>query len=262
VSLLIFAGLSGPYTAFIFAGFLLKALLEGSRSSRIQFGAVTVTAAIQAAVFIYLAMHGELSPKKFAGWNLPVSIVNVLYHQYLVPVLGLEWSSGVFRLLGLQINAASVSGAVLIVIGIWTVLTVLACANRGCLLLAVSGLSLSVLTTIGSVGGVPSGHYAFLPSMAFLFLIVGNIDRLRGPRNWIAMMLIISSLAFGLAGYRGGLYLDCRKYVLPWPEEVAKWRRDSMYLPRVWPADARHPEWRWIVRLKRHPNDSSDRERP
>ncbi|MDY6992832.1 MAG: hypothetical protein SVR94_09550, partial [Pseudomonadota bacterium] len=86
--LLLFCGLSGPYTAFLTFAFALKASYERSKESLWQFMIVALTASIQFTIFLAVKQFGLLDKVRLDFFNFSDAIDYIGYYFMLAPIMG------------------------------------------------------------------------------------------------------------------------------------------------------------------------------
>lgn len=109
-----------------------------------------------------------------------------------------------------------------------------------------SYLLVVTLSTVSSLFMESAPRYALAPSCMLLTIMVGSTLSGRAGGhilNLITGMTIVAIFIISCSSYRGRI----NKYFLPnvpWYTEVAQWRNDRSYKPRIWPGG-------WDVELKR-----------
>ncbi len=244
-SILALCGLSAAYSIALLPLFLLSFFRHRERERKVQCFILAVCLLVQI---------GCLSFTKFVGGGLPhrgtevladLSSINVLFSHIAVPALGENFAYALFGVLGLTgacmaansfahpwdptIRVAGVLSFIIIVGVFWLLLRR---RNENKFFLAGSFLIFAVLTCVGSLFSVPNGRYAFLPGLVFLFLLLANIESGgRRIRSLTCMLVLSFALANGIVTYR----MKPEPGSPIWSREVAKWRADHTYKPRVWP---------------------------
>lgn len=252
--LLLFCGLSGPYTSFLFPAFAWKVWAERSRGALVAAGVVAFAAVIQVAVFLWMWSESALNPAKLQPFDFVRSATYMAYGQFIVP-LGLGPLMQAFSEPVLQAIRGSEHAA-------WAV----AMAAFGALLGAASlvllvdrdprgprnGLVialafLAVLTTASAHYGRSLGRYAALSGFVLLWLVLA---RAYAPGRRVvsvgAAALFGLGLLVGASSYQRDEAWDCEGGCPSWREEVARWRTDPAYQPQVYPVRVPRsgPQWR------------------
>jgi len=251
-------GLSGVYTAFLFPAFAYRWLWHRSLAVGALALTVAATAATQVAVFATLLSEQAIHDSKFVQLDLVRSVSFLIFGQVARP-LGAEGMAreAAYRL-GIQPGAIDPGPAavVLLVLAIvaavglvWLLLERRLRSPRN--LLALAYATLAGLTTLSAKLGVASGRYAVLSGFALLYLLLAGTGgdasgRWGRLRQLVAGLLLALSLAVGFYGYRNDEAFRCYGPCPVWPEELAYWRQDPSYMPRVWPTrlPPSSPQWR------------------
>lgn len=258
VALLLPCGLSGPYTSFLFVGFLWKLWLERSRGALWAAGAVALAAAVQFGVFVFLWSESAIHPSKFQELDWARSALHTFYQQFLVPI-GLRPLVQTFGEPAELLRALARGRRdpfVLIVagLGVLGVLAALAAlvdrdprSPRNGLLIALA--SLVSLTTLSAKYGSTVGRYSVLSGIALLWLLLAYSRAVPGAPRWRALAsgaLFGWALLVGAAGYRRDDAFTCPGGCPRWPDEVGRWRREPGYAPQIWPVllPRTGPQWR------------------
>jgi hypothetical protein len=256
VPLLVFCGLSGPYTSFLFPAFAWKVWAERSLAAVFAAGAVALAALIQVGVFAWVWSEGALNPAKLQPFDFVRSATYVAYGQLIVP-LGLgplmkEFSTHVLYELGGVERApwAIAMAAFGVVLGGAALLLLVdrdPRSPRNGLVIALA--CLAVLTTASAHWGRSLGRYAVVSGFALLWLVLARAyARARGPRivPLAAAVVFGWALLVGAAAYRHDEAFDCPVGCPRWREEVARWRTGPAYQPQIWPVvlPRGRPQWR------------------
>jgi len=253
--LLLFCGLSGPYTAFLAPAFVLKAWLEKSTESRRHAAIALAAASLQATIHLWTRLAIAETPARLAVGNWSWRLVNTFYHHIVRAVLGHDLSPVVADAFGLlravegeerhTALTATAGWASLFLIG----LTIWWLARRPKTRMQ-HLLSVSLIVTIAStflLTVAPRGRYAFLAGLILLLSIsVCALDRNAPGRRLACRIALGVALVTGVATY----WRDVPREYSPlgrapgkpsWPDEVARWRRDPNHLLRIWPYTERQP---------------------
>ena len=256
VALLLFCGLSGVYTSFLFFAFAWKLWRERSRGALAVAGTVALAAAIQFGVFVFLWNERAIHPSKFQELDWIRSATHTFYQQFLVP-LGLRPlvqafgdPAAVLR----SLAARDVLASAIAVLGVLGVLAAVAAlvdrdprSPRNGLVIALG--SLALLTTLSAKFGTTVGRYAVLSGISLLWLLLAYTQAAPGVARWrplAAGALFGWALAVGAVGYRDDDAFVCPGGCPRWRDEVARWRRDPGYAPQIWPVFVPRsgPQWR------------------
>jgi hypothetical protein len=254
--LLVFCGLSGPYTSFLFPAFAWKVWAERSRAAVVAAGAVAFAAGIQVGVFLWVWSEGALNPAKLQPFDFVRSATYMAYGQFIVP-LGLgplmqAFSTPVLEALGGAQRAPwalalAAFGAALGAAALLLLVDRDPRAPRNGLVIALAFLA--VLTTASAHYGRSLGRYAVLSGFTLLWLVLARAFA-RGAGRRIVPLAAAAvfgwALLVGAAGYRSDEAWDCPGGCPRWRDEVARWRADPAYEPQIWPVllPRGRPQWR------------------
>jgi hypothetical protein len=282
--LLLFCGLSGPYTTFLIFVFLLKAWHEKKRESLWHFIIVLAGASIQITLFLLINHWDMVSPTKISHFDWIKTPIYIFNYHIMTPLLGI-WVR-----LGPNIEdvmrTGQLQGTALWLVSFTTVFTMtvifyLLTKNRPSfyrLLLLMSFISVSLLTTYGSMHGTPYGRYAVIPSILFLLLILDNIHfdilverwnifkkpekpgRLNSD-NQLAMhsnrlrfnslfLLLILSVSFimGWKSFQAKEYWMAYTQGAPkWHEQIIQWQQNPDHLITSWPYPWSDNSWKFYL---------------
>jgi hypothetical protein len=180
--LLLFSGLSGPYTMFLALPFLLKAWHEKSKESVWHFSLIFVTSSIQATLFLYIHYLGLVSPTKISQFDWIRAPIYIFNYHIMTPLMGI-WVR-----LGANIEDFMITGKLqgtsLLIVSLATVITIVIIlyflikkrTSFYRIILLVAFLCVSLLVSYASMGSIPYGRYAVIPGILFLLLILDNIN--------------------------------------------------------------------------------------
>jgi hypothetical protein len=245
--LLLFCGLSGVYTSFLFLAFVWKIWFERSRGAWLAGGVVAATAVAQFAIFLLLWNENAIHASKFRQIDWVQSGTYTFYTQFMAPLGGrslvqevMDPARVVYGLAGDWGGPASAGIALLGMLGVVAVLSALVDRDlrspRNALVIAVG--SLAILTTVSAKFGRTTGRYAVLSGISLLWLLLAHTYLRRGAPPWRALcasVLLFASLGVGGVGYRRDAAFACPGGCPRWRDEVAHWRRDPTYPPQIWP---------------------------
>jgi hypothetical protein len=250
-SMLLVAGLSGIYAAILFPLYGLSYFVYRERERVVQAGILVGCLLMQVGIVMLVRIRTGLEATRFSNFTLDTALVNILFFQIVNPITGEATARHMFRYLGLS-NALAISisvprvGSVTLAawfsIVVMVLLLILLGARRKAsenTLLVCGFVTYAAVTSIGSLGGVPSGRYAFLPGAVLLMLLMDNIGSAR--RQFVAAavgVLLAFALTQGMMLYRTQPFFTGPD----WASEVSTWRANPDYALRVWPA-------RWPKRI-------------
>jgi len=234
--LLLVGGLTGPWVVALAPLFVLKALAERTRESRVQLGVVLGTCAVQAAVVLATLSQGALDRERSAPVPLGLMLDVVAVAHVLRPLFGglldrlVELAALDPALRGGAEPAVYWHGLLLLLPPLAAVAALIVPPpSRWQRWVLLGGLVLSsAVATVGAYG-LAVGRYAFLPGLAVGLLLVDNLGatatRWQRARRRLSAVLLALSLAAGAWGWHDhradpGWEADYP----PWAQEVARWR--------------------------------------
>ncbi|HEX6865036.1 MAG TPA: hypothetical protein VF414_19550, partial [Thermoanaerobaculia bacterium] len=242
--------LTGPYALFLLPVFALKARATRVRRDVLLVGVELVALLVQGCVF--LASRGSLHPLRqaTAGLDVAAAGLEALSFHAVGPLLG---ANAAFRVKGLLLPDADGPSALLTglasVAGIAAVLGLL---WRGRVrtpadLAVVGWISVSLATVTLSLDHIAHDRYAVLPGWLLSSALLASI-RLeprawRAPRSLLCLGLLVTSMGVGAAQYRAWPNLRYKNTSPHWRAELARWREDRSYRPRIWPGGRRDDSW-------------------
>lgn len=266
-ALLVFCGLTGPYTSMLVPVFFWKLRLKKDRESRVQLGLVLATAVLQLAAYAATVYFFGMAPKRILWVRWAVVSVGAFLFHLLQPIFGhhliepLGWRISV----PMMKHGEGVPEELLPLLGVGALLALSAFVfylvrrrrDPYFQLLAWGFLVVSASTTILAYGA-PRHRYSVLSGLLLLLLLlVGSWSDEAGFRRSLCRVLVGIALGIGLATYwNPTFYLadgtPIRHYGTEgpeWSKEVARWRAEPSYALRVWPVIPGHawqtflPRW-------------------
>ncbi len=244
--LLFLAPICGPTSIALAPLFVFRAALERQRARTLQAACFLAGVAPQLVVMASAPLHGR---GKLVG---PTILACIFAAKHLAaPFLGEDMANEMTPSWSAAIRAGHVPTApvfAVIIVGAALVWAAAQSRRQGTISLLGSGLALSILSYNGAIGGgidlitvEGAQRYAFAPSLLFALTVTSLCTDThrwvaRGARTVVAWLLIVSvwqTLRPQGADYAQGPV---------WRQEVARWRADPEYAPRIWPPG-------WTVRL-------------
>jgi hypothetical protein len=294
--LLLFCGLSGPYTTFLTPVFLLKAWHEKNRESLWHFIIILVGASIQVTLFLLINHWDMVSPTKINHFDWIKTPIYIFNYHIMTPLLGI-WVR-----LGPNIEdvmrTGKLQGTALWLVSFTTVFTMtmifyLLTKNRPSfyrLLLLMSFVSVSLLVTYGSMHGTPYGRYAVIPGILFLLLILDNIhfdilvekwylfkkpekpgnlsfdnqlarhsNRLRFSSFFLLFVLSVSFI-MGWKSFQAKEYWMAYTPGAPkWHEQIIQWQQNPEHLITSWPYPWSDNSWKFYLSHRKLTKDFQDK---
>jgi hypothetical protein len=232
--LLFVGGLTGPASIFLSPMFLLKAYRERSKEKYIQAGIISICAIIQAMVILYAILYNNTYHRlsnynfgrtMFAFFGDNFSMFPHDYGSYANPTLFY-----VCLFLGILMSF------------FYLYLFIKNRRNNEYLIPLLSFILVAVFSTLGSLDMAGSPRYAYIPTCILLMVIVSEAFDGRLNKKiytYITIAILMYSLVVNLYYYKSAMKSVYSTSFPKWKEEVAKWRADSTYNPKVHPADDR-----------------------
>jgi hypothetical protein len=244
---LLFAGFSGPGSAFLTPLFFARAYFDPSRYRIVQSFLLGLASMIQ--LFIVL-IYPE--PGRTYGTGIQLLALIIYEKNILIPFLGFDLTNVFAQDLANDFKAGHALWGPTI-IGLTAIAMMIGGAwrsrNMEVKWLLACGLVIMVIAYCGALGQHVhlldvgfGGRYSDIPSVLFGLTLFGIVQNARGFLRWSTAMLVCWLLWTGLDGYF--------EYRLPfadgpsWQTNLAKWRSDPGYRIQFWPDD---PLWLWYM---------------
>lgn len=254
--LLFFCGLSGVYTAFLFFVFLWKARLEKTWESWWHVGIVLITSIIQTTLFFIIYQEGVVGSKKLVYFDLINAPIYLFNHHIMTPILGL-WVRlelnlpNIFKL-GLVSAPISLllSGLVILLLSGVIYYFIKHKPSPYHNLILIGFISVSLLTTVTSMGGTPGARYAVIPGFLFLLLLFTLVSWQRSVRVVTVFLVMLLSTAIVVGSY---YFFETRKYwvnieQLPkWSVEIKHWQINHDHFIVGWPYPWVDDSWKFYL---------------
>ena len=234
-TLLFLGGLTGPASIFFTPTFLFKAYREKNKEKYIQAGIITVCAIIQACVILYSIFYNNTYNR------LSVTDFKTTRYRFIIDNFTLMPHSHLFDGQLFSIDHIILIG--LLMSGFYAYLFLKNYRNSEYLIALISFIIIAILSTLGSLhmGGGP--RYAYIPTCILLIVLMSQF--FEPKRNYIALFILVFCLSINVFHYTTNINNWAYKPSYPkWRTEVAKWRLDSTYNPKIHPAFYRDDEWR------------------
>lgn len=226
IPVLLLCILSGPYAAMLCPLLAIKGLARWSNRTRseILFGLSAV-----AGLLLHLAMvvsHGGGTNEKRL-WPSPGALLDSL-----PPALELQlWA---------PLEQGPVGPAIA---GLLVALALFSMRRKVEVLGFAAGLSVTLGTTALALGGLAGGRYAVVPALivhaSLSAILLRPTARLWQQAAGVGLVIVV--VVAGVARFGRGHYWAHTESTTSWAEEVAIWRADPSYKPRLWPQDK--PQW-------------------
>jgi hypothetical protein len=231
-ALLLIGGLTGPASILFTPVFLLKAYREKEKEKYIQLILMSVCAIIQASVILYAVKYNNTYHRltiinyKTTIYHFIVDNFSLLPHT---PLLNFQIFS--FELITLFGMTISVLMAYLFIINR---------KNGEYLIYIASFIIIATSSTLGSLDMSGGARYSYIPTCILLMIIVTEtLDKYQSndKPNYVISIILMTGLIVNIIWYKPLINEWAYKPTYPkWSCEVAKWRVDSSYIPKIHPA--------------------------
>ncbi len=254
--------LSGPYSLFLAPVFGLKALMV--RHARAWF-----LVGLTALAGIYQVSEVGKVQKRMNKGRRSISEITlqepfaVSFSQHVVaPIAGVEPSFEVLRkFLPRKEGREPWKKGVPLALLLTTALVFVRREPHGLWLLFAFLLG-SVLTTVFSFNFWAGSRYAAFPSFVFGCMLVASVDfqamraffkpdgtRPRPPvRSFLCLLLCLSTIVAGMVYFKHDKRLIYVAESPVWTYELAKWRENPEYCPKIWPVTRIPGQWKVNMR--------------
>ena len=235
-ALLVVGNLTGPASMLLTPVFLIKAHAERSREKYIQAAIQFCSALIQAAATIHSLLYVN-QYRRLEQYDSSRAVFGFFVDHFSLNVMGVGpiWYPVIGFLVAIY----------------FTVLFVRRRGSREHLIFLLSFVLVALFSTVGSLNMLGSPRYGYIPTCILLFLIA---DEAFGPlaggggggetrlEHALAVGLLLCSLTFSAICFRLHMVEVHSPNHPAWSDEVAKWRDDPGYKPKI------HPDG-WYVDL-------------
>jgi len=256
------AGLTGVISCFMVPAYLLRAVKEKSREFFAYTGILLLCLGVHMAVLLqaFLTNSADISCR-FVSNHLDLLLYKTIVYQFAVPFAGrgiFEQGAVVDIGSGLKAHIENIFGTNLpiydlfmmpITIGIMVMLitAMIIWQQRSRLdvrLIAVSLLTVTVLSNLCSAGLSGGPRYYFLPSLMLVTLFTGfyELKKIR-VMTVLTGCILFSTLLFNGYEYRSIMLKQAFNPDYPdWQTEVGQWRKFPAYEINIWPSP-----WKMIL---------------
>ncbi len=261
------AGLTGPVSCVLTPLFGVRTLVERSRERRVQLAILSAACVVQVAL---LLTRPESTLSERSADFSAIDAAAVVWNQSVgLTLFGLDRANDSLRALRAARFLAQLGaplfldvfrlGLLSAVVALWLLIARGLSPIHRVTLLGSYAL-LVVLPLLGTLEDRPSlvvpgwaHRYFFVPNTILLLGLLASLEwrRWKGA-SWLLGLLLAHALYLGLHAYRTIVFAE--PSWPDWREEVAAWRRDRSYRPRVWPAGPI-----WVVPLPRDLADPPER---
>ncbi len=228
--LLFITSLTGPASIFFTPMFLFKVYKEKHKEKYTQACIITLCASIQASVILYAILFNN-TYHRLAEHNYAKTISHFFTDNFsMIPHASVSYLHGITFYFGF------IFGVLMAIYFVYLLLK-----NRKDTDYLISLLSLLVVgtfSTLGSLHMAGSPRYAYIPSCIFLIIITSEALKnniFNNRTKYLAPLILIICLSINIIFYRHSMRNVYADSYPKWNVEVAKWRADSTYAPRIHP---------------------------
>jgi hypothetical protein len=216
--LLIIGTLTGPASMFLAPVFFYKAYHEKNREKYLQATIILVCSLLQAIVLIHTILYNNTYQR------LEKSDINLTVNAFFTDNFSLNMNRVFFGIL---------------MAGFYVYLFIKNRKSREHLIFLFSFIIVAVFSTLGSLDMQGSPRYAYVPTCILMLLISSEAFEIRlsklNFRYVFSGLIFVSCLALSFVCYQYRMYTVYSKNFPIWKEEVARFRLDNKYRPRVHP---------------------------
>ena len=235
-ALLLIGGLTGPASIFFTPTFILKAYREKNKEKYIQAGIITLCAFIQAGIILYSIFYNNKYKR------LSVHDLKTTRYHFIIDNFSLFPHTPTFSYHLFSFDFITLVG---ILIGAFYVYLILKNIKKiDNLIPIISVTVVGVFSTLGSLDMSGGTRYAYIPTCILFIIFLSEFFDVKTATRYIALLIVLVCLSANVSCYESLLKSWAYKPRYPqWKKEVAKWRADSTYNPRVHPAFLTNDEW-------------------
>lgn len=253
------AGLTGVPSGFLAPLFFIKSWQDKTKEAGIQGGILLASLLLQMSIIFSTSDAGGIGDRWDGLIGIPTAVYSLVLKSILVPIMGAEITQQIAGRFGSIYGDPDLSW--IVVIG-----TLFGLALLGMFYLVwryrsgwkfAGGYALLVIPSLLFSPGDKSlfidvyfaERYFYAPNvilvLALILHMTGEGRRAKWQSKIVSIVLITSVLINGILDYRETAYFE--EDWPNWREEVAHWREDPTYEPRIWPG------WSaaWRVKLDR-----------
>ncbi len=227
-TLLFIGALTGPASMLIAPVFLLKAYHQKSKEKYIQALIIIICAISQLTVILYAIFYNN-TYNRLSTHNYKHTLYAFFVDNFsTLPHTSTSYLHIILFFLGICFGVFMAVLYVFIFI-----------KNRpdtNYLIALISILIVGTFSTLGSLNMEGSPRYGYIPTCIFIILLINESFKLnRYKIKYITSFALLICLLTNTAYYRYGMRNVYKADYPKWVDEVAKWRIDSTYSPRVHP---------------------------
>jgi hypothetical protein len=232
--LLVLGNLTGPASMFLTPVFFMQAYFERSREKYIQIIIQTLCAIIQASVVMYSLMY-QNEYHRLEHYNLPVTLYHFFIDHFSLNIILLSMND--MRNIG-------------ILVAIYFIyLFIKKRKNREHLVFMTAFIISAIFSTAGSLKMEGSPRYGYITTCILLILIITDAFELLNSKKkagYIVSAIVVLTLTINALYYKSRQTEVYSPDFPAWKQEIAKWRSDSTYLPKIHPV---YPSDTWYVKF-------------
>src|ERR1700756_4418871 len=230
--LLLVCGLTGPASVFFTPAFLIKAYKEKNREKYIQLLILLVCTIIQAGVILYAIFYNNTYHR------LTVFSFSTTKYHFIVDNFSLLPHTAFFTYQLFSFEIISLSGMLMFVFTSFFFFKTR--KQEDTLVVFIGFVTVAIFSTLGSLSMEGGARYSYIPTCILMTIILSEVLEQRVLTNtahYITTVLISVFLIINLIWYRPVITEWAYNPNYPkWKDEVAKWRKDSLYMPKAHPA--------------------------
>jgi hypothetical protein len=229
--LLFIGGLTGPASILFTPAFIFKSYREKNKEKYVQAGILSICAAIQVSVIVYSILYNN-TYNRLSNHNYKSTVYSFFVDNFsILPHTSTSYMHPVTFYLGLTY------GIVMAIL--FTYLLIKTRNNTDYFISLISLLIVGIFSTLGSLNMAGSPRYAYIPACIFIIIIISEVFENDGVQNFIlkrvTLLVLILCLAANIIYYRYGMRNVYASNYPVWADEVAKWRSDKSYNPKIHP---------------------------
>jgi hypothetical protein len=228
--LLFVGGLTGPASILFTPAFLLKAYREKSKEKYIQASMLSICAIIQASVIIYSILFNN-TYNRLSNHNY----VKTIYH-YVVDNFSMLPHTSTSYLHPIMFYCNLTFGLVMACLFFYVFIK--SRDNTDYFISLTSLLIVGTFSTLGSLNMAGSPRYAYIPTCIFMLIIISEAfktDVFNIKLKYVFSLTLALCLMANTIYYKRGMRNVYADSYPKWAEEIAKWRVDKTYAPRIHP---------------------------
>lgn len=242
-AILVLGCLNGIMSCFLAPVYIVRAFRDKIREHRIQALIMTGGSLLQGGLLLFSAIGNNAHLVSLRSGYAHLPPMHYVHKQFIWPFLGYptdraynEFFVWLSRYVNLTYTVANVFSVTVMAFLLILFVVLLVDTRRSSLHLYVlaSFFIVFILTCNFAVQMKLGGRYVFVPGVILFILL---LDRAYGSRN-------VAMKAVAIVFVAGALFFNLRQYSKEdfmgttgpdWREEVARWRLDCTYKPKVWP---------------------------